>query len=67
MNNDVIASKLIVDVANGETTRAVLIYKITDGASIGKQKTIAVSVSRETLNTIIAEAIASAKTSEGIV
>lgn len=62
----IIPQKLIVDLSDGQMVRATLIYRVNDGGNIGQAKSVRVAINETNTNSIIAEAKASAETSEGL-
>ena len=69
MAKTIVGKKVIIEVNEaGEVANALLLYNINDNGNIIKNRSVSVigGLSAETLNGIIAGAIASANTSEGI-
>ena len=66
MAKEILAQKLIVDIADGEIVRATLLYRINDAGNISGSKSVRVAVNSAEANSMIADAKDSAKLSEEI-
>lgn len=62
----IIPQKLILEVDSGELSRAILLYRVNDSGSLSPTKSVRVTLSLESANSTINEAVDSAQTSEGL-